>query len=278
MNNALRNCGDKEEVMEKMRRSLEGLGFSTLEVNIYLILLDNGAMSPYQIAKNVNISRSSIYNSLEHMLNKGMVEVIPEDTVMYVAKEPEVLLNKVELDYKKNISGAKDGLKNYLETRYEEKIAIIKGYDNIICKVKNIIDNANEEVFINTNIELDVFEDEFRQAVERNVRIIVFSFVTTHSAIQEVEVYSHDRERTANNTDSRIMIVADENIVMIADADNARGNWSGTVSNNKLMKDVVREHIHNDIYMLKLRNIYGREIYDKIQLNTNQETKDCQEI
>ena len=46
--------------MENMRRSLEGLGFSTLEVNIYLILLDNGAMSPYQIAKNVNISRSSI--------------------------------------------------------------------------------------------------------------------------------------------------------------------------------------------------------------------------
>ena len=54
--------------------------------------------------------------------------------------------------------------------------------------------------------------------------------------------------------------------------------WSGIVSNNKPMKDVVREHIHNDIYMLKLRNIYRREIYDKIQLNTNQETKDCQEI
>ena len=70
--------------MENLRRSLEGLGFSTLEVNIYLILLDNGAMSPYQIAKNVDISRSSIYNALEHMLNKGMVEVIPEDTVMYV--------------------------------------------------------------------------------------------------------------------------------------------------------------------------------------------------
>ena len=107
---------------------------------------------------------------------------------------------------------------------------------------------------------------------------IIFSFVTSRSAIPEVEVYSHERERRPENTDSRIMIVADENIVMIADADNARGNWSGTVSNNKLMKDVVREHIHNDIYMLKLRNIYGREIYDKIQLNTNQETKGCQEI
>jgi hypothetical protein len=120
---------------------------------------------------------------------------------------------------------------------------------------------------------LDIFEDEFRRAVERNVRIIVFSFVITHSAIQEVEVYSHERERTAKNTDSRIMIVADENLVLIADADNARGNWSGTVSNNKLMKDVIREHIHNDIYMLKLRDIYGKEMYEKIHINTSQETK-----
>lgn len=122
------------------------------------------------------------------------------------------------------------------------------------------------------------YEDAFRSAIERNVRIIVFSFVTSRSSITEVEVYSHERERRPENTDSRIMIVADEKLVMIADAGNARGNWSGTVSNNKLMKDVVREHIHNDIYMLKFRNIFGKEIYAKIQLNTNQETKGCQEI
>ena len=124
--------------METIRKSLEGLGFSALEVNIYLILLDNGTMSPYQIAKKVDISRSSIYNALEHMVDKGMVEVIPEDTVMYIAKEPEVLLNKVESDYKKNISNAKNGLKDYLETRYEEKSALIKGYENIIEKLQGI--------------------------------------------------------------------------------------------------------------------------------------------
>ena len=263
--------------MEIIRESLEGLGYSTLEVSIYLILLDNGTMSPYQIAKKVDISRSSIYNALEHMVDKGMVEVIPEDTVMYIAKEPEVFLNKVESDYKKNISNAKDGLKGYLETRYEEKSALIKGYENIIEKMKYIIDHAEAEVFINTDVELDVFEDSFRRAIERKVRIVVFSFFTSYSSVAEVEIYSHERERRLENINSRIMIVADENLVMIADAGNARGNWTGTVSNNKLMKAVVREHIHNDIYMLKLRNIYGKEIYKKILLNTNQETKDCQE-
>lgn len=50
-------------------------------------------MSPYQIAKKVDISRPSIYNALEHMVNKGMVELVPEDTVMYIAQDPEILIN-----------------------------------------------------------------------------------------------------------------------------------------------------------------------------------------
>ena len=50
-------------------------------------------MSPYQIAKKVDISRPSIYNALGHMVNKGMVELVPEDTVMYIAQDPEILIN-----------------------------------------------------------------------------------------------------------------------------------------------------------------------------------------
>ena len=80
--------------------SLMGLGVSELETKIYLALLDNGQMSPYQIAKKVDISRSSIYNALQHMVNKGMVEEVPEETVMYLAQDPEVLIRKLEGDYK----------------------------------------------------------------------------------------------------------------------------------------------------------------------------------
>ena len=50
-------------------------------------------MSPYQIAKKVDISRPSIYNALGHMVNKGMVELVPKDTVMYTAQDPEILIN-----------------------------------------------------------------------------------------------------------------------------------------------------------------------------------------
>lgn len=259
--------------MEDLFISLEGLGFTTLESRIYLTLLDHGAMSPYQIAKKIDISRSSIYNALEHMVTKGMVEVVPGDTVMYIAQEPEVLMGKVEGDYVRHLKNARAGLEHYLETRYEEKYAIINGFDTIMEKAKHILRSAKEEVFINTDIDLEILNIELENAIERGVRIIVFSFVEIPVNCKGIEIYSHMRKRTEDNTDRRFMIVADDTIAMVADANNARSNWSATVTNNSLMKNVVREHIHNDIYMLKIRDLYGREIYEKIHIHTKQEEK-----
>lgn len=259
--------------MDNLLVCLEGLGFVPLEIKIYLALLDHGAMSPYQIAKKIDISRPSIYNALEHMVTKGMVEVIPTDTVMYVAEQPEVLLGKVENNYVRNLKDAKEGLNQYLETRYEEKCANIEGFEIIIEKAKYILREAKEEVFINTDVELEVMKEEIQQAIDRGVRVIVFSFVEMPITCKNMEVYSHNRKRAKDNTNTRFMIVADESIVLVADAKKGRNNWSGTVTNNKLMRNIVMEHIHNDIYMLKLKAMYGNEFYEKIRINTKKEKR-----
>lgn len=259
--------------MDELAISLEGLGFSTLECKIYLSLLDYGAMSPYQIAKKVDISRPSIYNALEHMVNKGMVELVPEDTVMYIAQDPEILINKLEEDYKKNIHNASAGLKKYLKTRWEEKYAILNDRDIILQKAGKLIREAKQEIFINTDMDLNDLVQDLKIAADNNVRVIVFSFVKQEFSCQGVEVYSHNRERNVKNTNTRLMLVVDDDMVLIADDGSGRGKWTGTVSNNRLMKSIVREHIHNDIYMLKIRDIYGKEIYDKIHIHTSLETK-----
>lgn len=260
--------------MKGLLDSLEGLGFTALESKIYLALLEYGPMTPYQIAKKIDISRSSIYNALEHMVNKGMVAVVPEDTVLYVAQEPQVLLGKVEGDYIRNLKQAKTGLEHFLETRYEEKYAIISGFHMIMEKVKNLVNSAKEEIFINTDIDLEILGEELRKAVERGVRVFVFSFVEIPSIGEGIEIYSHMRKRTLENTDNRFMIVVDDEMAVVADANKGREDWKATVTNNKLMKNIVREHIHNDIYMLKLRQIYGKEMYEKIHIHTKQEQMD----
>jgi len=128
-------------------------------------------------------------------------------------------------------------------------------------------------VFINTDIDLSVLKDDIEDATLRGVRVVVFSFLEIPLVIDGLEIYSHNRIRKTDNSNTRFMIVADELMVMIADCNKARGIWKGTVTNNKLMRNIVIEHIHNDIYMLKLRDIYGSDLYEKIHIDTNKEKK-----
>ena len=168
---------------------------------------------------------------------------------MYLAQEPDVLIGRLEGDYRRNIDIATVGLKEYMETKYEEKYALINDKNTIIEKAKKIIRNAKQEIFMNTDIDLYELQDELKEAIENNVRVIIFSFVKQEINCEGVEIFTHGRERTKDNTNTTLMIVADDDMALIADACNGRGNWKGTITNNGLMKSIIMEHIHNDIYI-----------------------------
>ncbi|RKI40188.1 hypothetical protein D7V86_04315 [bacterium D16-51] len=64
------------------------------------------------------------------------------------------------------------------------------------------------------------------------------------------------------------MLAADNEISLIADRGGTLQEWSGTVSNNALFIKILLEHIHNDIYLLKFREQFGKEVYKSLLLNT----------
>ena len=50
-----------------------------------------------------------------------------------------------------------------------------------------------------------------------------------------------------------MMLVTDMNVTLIADAYKDRPEFLGTVTQNSLMVSIIAEHIHNDIYLLRLK-------------------------
>ena len=241
--------------------NLERLNFTKLEAQIYLALLGTEPLSAYQLAKKIDISRTSIYNALEHMLEKGMVELVPDNTSLYVAQEPEVILGKKHFEMTSAIEEAEQQLKEYQEVRRENINLVFRGFDTTIFKAKKFLKEAKKEVYINADFDLTCFCEEFRLLKENKVRVIVFSFYKIQTGCG-VEFYSHDRTMEKEHKPSRFMMVVDNEISLIADRETEFQEWSGTVSNNALFTKILSEHIHNDIYLLKLRDRYGKEIYD----------------
>lgn len=262
----------------RIQENLEKLNFSKLEAQIYLALLGTEPLSAYQLAKKIDISRTSIYNALEHMLEKGMVEMVPNDTALYIAQEPEVILGKMRYEMMKAMEESEKQLKDYQKLRRENIHLVFRGFETAIYKAKAILKNAKREVYINADFDLSCFKEEFQSLKEKEVRVVVFSFYDLDLGC-DVEFYSHYRDSDKEHLASRFMLVVDSEISLIADRGTKLQEWNGTVSNNVLFIKILSEHIHNDIYLLKLRDRYGKEIYDSnLYLKTDFEARQKEEV
>lgn len=256
-----------------VQENLEKLNFSKLEAQIYVALLGAEPLSAYQLAKKIDISRASIYNALEHMLEKGMVETAPHDTALYTAQKPEVMLGKIRFDTLHALEESEKQLKAYQALRRKDIHFVFRGFETAVFKAKTILKDARHEVYMNADFDLSCFREEFSMLKENRVRIVVFSFYDVNVG-DDAEFYSHYRNMKQGHTASRLMLTVDDEISLIADRGTTLQDWNGTVSNNRLFIKILSEHIHNDIYLLKLKNRYGKEIYrNNFSLNTDFEKR-----
>lgn len=264
---------EKNTDMEEIVNLLEKLNFTKTEAAVYINLLKNSCLNGYQIAKNLNMSRSSIYSALDNLYKRGIIFLLPGDSQIYKAENPSTLTKKMKNDFVETADLLEVKLKTLECTASEERFLNIEGYENVVSKAKELLQSAEKEVYLNTDFDLQIFSSEFIELSKKGVRIIVFSFSKVNGENLPVEIYSHE-EVSCIGKQTRIMLVIDCKKTLIADRGPHREVFLGTFTDNVLLSTVVSEHIHNDIYLLKLRNISGENlINDDIKINTMLENR-----
>lgn len=90
---------------------LEDLGLSKAEITIYLALLRIGATTTGEIGKETDLRKSTIYESLHRLIEKGLVSyVIQKKVKFFQATEPERLQDVVS-EKKKRLADTEQELK-----------------------------------------------------------------------------------------------------------------------------------------------------------------------
>ncbi|MFH1010525.1 MAG: helix-turn-helix domain-containing protein [bacterium] len=80
-----------------MPATLKEIGLSDGEIKVYLALLKLGALQASKIKEDTKLHRTTIYDFLEKLLNKGLVNYVIKDGVKYFkATTPEKLLDFVK--------------------------------------------------------------------------------------------------------------------------------------------------------------------------------------
>ncbi len=256
-------------IMNKLEKIM-----SRQESQIYLYLLENPGQTVYYIAKALTISRSSIYPVVESMYSKGFLLKLSTAKDAFYPENPETLIRKLRQDYNQNFDELQDSLQDIKPDANTNYFFNIANFDANLEKAKELLLKAEKEIYLNCDLDLELFSKEFQILASKNVRIIVFSFSLQELPYLNIETYSYGYGRPKKP--SRLMVVSDYKEVLVASAVNKNDDWIGTVTNNSLMVKIVSEHIHHDIYLYKIQNMFqeltGKKLFvrgqDDLFLNT----------
>ena len=253
------------------------IGFSKMEAQIYMTVLEEGEMTGYQIAKFLNISRASVYPVAESLVKKGVLELLPGDTNRYRAEAPDTVIERTSLSFNNAATELKEKLPKLKEKNGEERYINLSGFDNVVSKCKEVFAATEKELYINTDFELELFKDEFKLLKKRGVKIILFTFADIVKNSIPIEYY-HYKTPDATCRNKRIMAVSDMKKALIA-GEERESSYIGTVTENKLFARIIAEHIHHDIYLLKLKNKNGKNLIESdILINSMLENRNNCEI
>ena len=149
------------------------LGLAKNEARIYETLLSEGESSVGSIAKKSQVHRRNVYDSLNRLIEKGMVfEIIESKENRYEAVDPKKLSEVLE-EKQMALTRAMPNLESlYASTPHKQDVFIYKGFEGLKNYMRDIIRVGKDVHFIGgkglwTHKKLASFFDQFKHETAR---------------------------------------------------------------------------------------------------------------
>lgn len=152
---------------ERASSSLEALGLTGSEIKAYVALLKGGTMTANDVSREARIPYSKVYDALESLHRRGWVEEQKSRPIVYTAKPPDTALEELksrqETERKEREQVALEELMGIYVSRGEQEkpdIWIMRGTNEILSRVKNLLLNCRAELLIALPVQLVAFTDK----------------------------------------------------------------------------------------------------------------------
>jgi len=173
-------------VSERATASLEELGLTGSEVKAYVALLRGGTMTANDVSREARIPYSKVYVALESLHARGWVEEQKSRPIVYTAKPPDTALEELrsrhETERKEKEQVALEELMGIYVSRGEQEkpdIWIMRGTNEILSRVKNLLLNCRVELLIALPPQLVAFTDRIEPLMgalkEKGVRALILT-------------------------------------------------------------------------------------------------------
>ena len=263
------------EIVEKLKE----FGFNSYEAKVYIALLKKYPATGYEISQIADIPQSRAYDALKSLVVSKVVFSTEEKPQKYTPVAPKELMQRFKRKMTSTIDFLEKNLPDVKED-YNEPIHSILGYGNAIRKIKEVINNSKESLYL----ELwsadfmqirSVLEDAYDRGV--SIKIVGYDEFTSPFGL----VYQHEGGKDIEySIGSRLIYLLSDEIECLFGRIEKQVVWSKNVEVAYLLK----QYIVHDMYLLdvnmrfpeQLRYFYGsgfKKLKDKIVTKASSYTK-----
>lgn len=241
---------------------LRTIGMSGYEAKAYLAMLAAGRpLNGYEVAKESGVPRSTVYQTLSKLVSRGAafeVKLVDSPGTHYVALAGESLLARVRRDFTLTLDSLTESLPALARTPQASLVHHIEGRARSIERAVDLIEQADEDVFVSAwPEEAEDLLPSLRRAERRGLRVVVMSFGELSEAVGRSYVHQFSApDVVLARTGARLLVVAaDRKSVLIGGAvsDSMWAVWS----DDPAVVLVAVEFVRHDIAMQVLVDRLG---------------------
>jgi sugar-specific transcriptional regulator TrmB len=225
---------------ERIVMQMRELGFTANEAKAYLALLEHNPTTRYELSKSAGIPRSAIYDVISRLENIGAVSAIYSEPERYVPLPPDDLFSLLEKRFHSSVDGMREQLHSFETSIEPGNTWNIVGYKNLIIKAKELIEEAQSSIYINTwNRELGQLRAELLAAEQRGVRVVVFSFTEVKVPLSKVFSYHIPEKKLERLWQHKIVLIKDFEELLMGEADNKSQRHVAWTRNNAIVSTAL---------------------------------------
>jgi len=237
---------------------LKNLGFSQYEISSYLTLAAQHPINGSQLSSISGMARSRVYDVLRNMVRKGLVLDVGDGR--YVPLPPDELYKRLQSQFNEGMDALKEQLDGTAASVAYEFIWMIRGYQQVITKAREMIANACNELYVRLFPESGLLlEPDLKQAEQRGVGVRYIA-MGEMAANFEIQITHPNADHLLDTIGGRSFdIIADKSEALVGiferdQEDSSPINWT----RNRWFVIANRDSLRHDFYHCFLDKIIER--------------------
>ncbi|MDG0812117.1 TrmB family transcriptional regulator [Cohnella rhizosphaerae] len=239
-------------MIEKLKR----LGLSELEARCYVTLHEEAALSGYEVAKRVSVSRTNVYAALRSLVDKGVCRAADGDPVMYAAVPVGQVIRMLRSEF--------DEIADVLVKALKPKPAAASFYNwsgeaGIRLSLRRMIASAERSIVVDIwSEDFAEFEPLLLEAEARGVVVVAITLGQVRSKLKRVR--THKRMEMWLPRDARDYYVLCDWKEGFIGSFGAAGKSTALETNHPAVAHVLKQAFQHDVMMMDIERDFGPEL------------------